>query len=416
MNEFQYKGRQLYCEEVPVREIAEKLGTPLYIYSCKTIENHYKVFDSAFNRVPHIVSYSVKANSNLAILRMLFSYGCGADVVSGGELYRALHAGVNPKKVVFSGVGKTVEEMKMAIEAGILMFNVESDQEMRLLNDIAGKMRTRAPVSLRVNPNIDAGTHPYISTGLKENKFGIPIEMSLRVYREARSLKHLDVIGIDCHIGSQITDLAPFVSALRTMKKLLRNLRKEKCNARYLDVGGGLGISYNNETPPNPRDYAEALIGGLGDEDITLILEPGRVLMGNAGILVSRVLYAKHTPSKKFIIVDTGMNDLLRPSLYNSYQEILPVERSGRSKITADIVGPICESTDFIARKRKVPVLKPGELIAIMSAGAYGFTMSSNYNSRPRAAEVLVKGDNYSVIRKRESYRDLVRGEDALGD
>ena len=297
MNEFQYKGRQLYCEEVPVREIAEKLGTPLYLYSSKTIENHYKAFDSAFDSVPHIVSYSVKANSNLAILRTLFSFGCGADVVSGGELYRALHAGVNPKKVVFSGVGKTVEEMEMAIEAGILMFNIESAQEMRLLNDIAGKMRTRAPISLRVNPNIDAGTHPYISTGLKENKFGIPVEMSLRVYREARGLKHLNVIGIDCHIGSQITDLDPFVSALRTLIKLLRNLRKEKCNVKYLDVGGGLGISYNNETPPDPRDYAEALISGLGDEDITLILEPGRVLMGNAGVLVSRVLYDKDTLS-----------------------------------------------------------------------------------------------------------------------
>lgn len=411
MNDFHYKGNDLFCEDVPVREIADTVGTPLYLYSRRTIINHFRAFDAAFSGIPHVVCYSVKANSNLAVLKTLFSQGSGADVVSGGELYRALRAGVDPKKVVFSGVGKTAAEMEMALAAGIMMFNVESSQELRELDAVAGKMCTHAPVALRINPDIDPRTHPYIATGLKGNKFGIPADVSVKEYRAARGLKNIGVVGIDSHIGSQITDLSPFVSALRTMKRILSGLRREGFLISYLDIGGGLGIAYNHESLPQPKDYAEALVRELGDEDVTLVLEPGRVLMGNAGILVSRVLYTKKAGKKTFVIIDAGMNDLLRPGLYNAFQEVVPVKKSRRRVITADVVGPICETTDFMARGRKIPEMKPGELVAVLSAGAYGFSMSSNYNSRPRAAEAMVKGRTHVLIRRRESYEDLTHGE-----
>jgi diaminopimelate decarboxylase len=369
------------------------------------------VFDAPFRDVRHLVCFSVKANSNLAVLNLFLDKGAGLDVVSGGELYRALKAGADPKKVVFSGVGKGVREMKEALAAGILLFNVESEQELFALDRIAGGLGLRAPVALRVNPDIDPGTHPYISTGLKKNKFGIRIEEAMRTYRLARSLDHVDPVGVHCHIGSQITESSPFVDSLRRVKELVGRLRQEAFSIEYLDLGGGLGITYRDETPPHPRDYAEALLREAGDLDCTLILEPGRVLVGNAGVLVSRVQYVKSGSEKTFVIQDAGMNDCIRPSLYGAYQAVLPVVEREGADIPVDVVGPICESGDFLAKDRLLPPLAPGDLLALMSAGAYGFTMASNYNSRPRAAEVLVRGDRYRVVRKRETYEDLIRGE-----
>jgi diaminopimelate decarboxylase len=333
------------------------------------------------------------------------------DVVSGGELYRALKGGVNPQKIVFSGVGKREDEIEYALKTSILMFNVESSQELQVINEVAGRMGKKAPIAIRVNPDIDPKTHPYISTGLKQSKFGIDILRTPMAYRLASQLPHLKIVGIDCHIGSQLVEVEPIVEALRRLKQLVENLRKEGMKIQYLDLGGGLGITYEDEEPPHPIEYASTILEEIQGFGCTLILEPGRVIVGNAGILVSKVLYTKENEEKRFLIVDAGMNDLVRPSYYGSYHQILPVKEESREEIVADVVGPICESSDFLAKGRKIPNLHSGELIAIMSAGAYGFSMSTNYNSRPRIAEVLVQDDQMFVIRQRENYEDLIRGE-----
>ncbi len=411
MHDFQYHQNELYCEEVPINKIADQVGTPFYLYSNHTLENHFKVFDSAFSGIDHLTCFSVKANSNLTVLKIFVNLGGGVDIVSGGELFRALNSGVDPSKVVFSGVGKGIKELEYALEAGILMFNVESTQELTTINQVAQRIGRKAKIALRVNPHIDPQTHPYISTGLKKNKFGIEINQALEDYREAKKLKHIEIIGVDCHIGSQITELQPFVETIRKVKELVLTLRREDIEIQYVDLGGGLGITYHQEQPPHPREYASALIKEMQDMNCTLILEPGRVIAGNAGILVTKVLYLKKGTEKTFVTVDAAMNDLIRPSLYGAFQEIQPVVKTEGEEMVADIVGPICESGDFLAKERTIPCLKPGDLIAVMSAGAYGFTMSSNYNSRPRVPEVLARGKEFYVIRERESYEDLIRGE-----
>jgi diaminopimelate decarboxylase len=415
MHHFQYRGDDLYCEEVPVARIASGVGTPLYIYSHATLTRHFTVFDEAFAGVPHLLCFAMKANANLAVLRLFSDLGGGLDVVSGGELYRGLRAGVPPQRIVYAGVGKSREEIGYALKSDILMFNAESGQELRLINEVAAGMGMRARIALRVNPDVDPKTHPYISTGLKKSKFGIDIGQALEEYEAARGLPALDVVGIHQHIGSQITELGPFVDSLEKTVALVRTLRERGTDVRYLDVGGGLGITYKDEEPPLPAEFARALIGVIRDLDVTLVLEPGRVLAGNAGILVTRVLYTKRSPAKNFVVVDAGMNDLVRPSLYGSYHGIQPVRRAaGRPEVTVDVVGPICESGDFLAKDRALARCEPGELLAVMSAGAYGHTMSSNYNARPRAPEVMVQGDRFCVVRERETFEDLVRGERTL--
>jgi diaminopimelate decarboxylase len=411
MHHFHYINGELHCEQVPVRRIAGAVGTPFYLYSHATLAHHFRTFDAAFAGYPHLICFAIKSNSNLAILRLMIHLGAGVDIVSGGELFRSLQAGVDPMKVVYSGVGKSEAEIRQAIKAGILMFNIESSQELGEISRLAGRLRTRARIALRINPDIDPQTHPYISTGLKKNKFGIDIEQALRDYRRARELPHIEVVGVACHIGSQITELGPFLEAVQRLKELIQKLAAEGIRIRYLDLGGGLGITYDQETPPHPKDYGAALVKELQGLDCTLILEPGRVLVGNAGILVTRVNYTKDTDAKHFIIVDAGMNDLARPSLYGSYHAIWPVVEKDRPEVTASLVGPICESGDFLAKDRPMPAFAPGELVAVMSAGAYGFSMSSNYNSRPRVPEILVKDEAFYVIRKRETYRQLIWGE-----
>ncbi len=412
MHFFEYKNRELHCEGIPINRIAEKVGTPFYLYSYKTLVRHFNVFNEAFEGIPHLVCYSMKANSNLALIRLFVNLGGGVDVVSGGELYRALKAGADPQKIVFSGVGKKEDEIEYGLKAGILMFNVESSMELRTINEVAGRMNRKAPIAIRVNPDIDARTHPYITTGMKQNKFGIDILRAPMAYRLASELPNLKVMGIDCHLGSQLVEVEPFVEALKKLKGLVDDLRKEGMEIRYLDLGGGLGITYNDEEPPHPLEYASNILEEIRSFDCTLILEPGRVIVGNAGILVSKVLYTKENEEKRFIIVDAAMNDLVRPSYYGSFHQILPVREGGREEIVADVVGPVCESADFLAKGRRIPRLNPGELIAVMSAGAYGFSMATNYNSRPRVAEVLVRDDQMHVIRKREDYEDLIRGEE----
>jgi diaminopimelate decarboxylase len=411
MNYFNYQNDRLFCEEVPVADIAGKVGTPFYLYSHRTLLNHFRVFDKAFADVPHMICFSVKANSNTAILRLFIREGGGVDLVSGGELYRALKAGADPSKIVYSGVGKREDEIDFALKTGILMFNVESDQELETISDRAAALGVRAGIALRVNPDVDPETHPHISTGLRENKFGMDIEASLAEYRRAAAIDHLDIIGVSCHIGSQVTKVSPFIDALGRLKALIRRLRAEGIAIRYLDLGGGLGIAYDQETPPPPAEYARAIIDASKDLDCTFILEPGRVIVGNAGILVTQVLYTKRNDGKSFVIVDAGMNDLIRPSLYGAFHQIQPVLRQQREKITADVVGPICESGDFLAKGRLMPAFERGELMAVLSAGAYGFTMSSNYNSRPRIPEILVRDDRWYVIRMRETFEDLIQGE-----
>ena len=416
MNHFEYRDGELYAEGVPVRRIAGEVGTPAYVYSLATLRRHYRVFDQAFAKIPHLICFAMKSNSNLAVLRVFAKEGSGFDIVSAGELFRALKAGADPKKVVFSGVGKKKEEIEYALKAGILMFNIESEQELTFLNEVAGGLGKRAPISLRVNPDVDPKTHPYISTGMKKSKFGIDIKRSMEMYKKALSLSHLEVIGVDCHIGSQLTSVLPFVDALSRVREYLDRvlvgyLRKEGANVRYLDLGGGLGIRYKDEEPPQPDEYAAGLIRGLEGLDVTLILEPGRVIVGNAGILVTEVLYLKETDEKKFVVIDGGMNDLIRPALYGSYQAIRPVVERDADTIVADVVGPICESGDFFAKDREIPRPQPGDLLAVMSVGAYGFTMASNYNARPRPPEVLVDGDSFYIVRERESFEDLIKGE-----
>lgn len=412
MHYFEYKQGELYCEGVPVSRVAQQVGTPFYLYSYRTLVRHFKVFNEAFEGIPHLVCYSMKANSNLALIRLFVNLGGGVDVVSGGELYRALKAGANPEKIVFSGVGKKQEEMEYALKAGILMFNVESSMELQAIHEVAGRMNKKAPISIRVNPDIDAKTHPYITTGLKQNKFGIDILRAPMAYRLASELPNLKIVGIDCHLGSQLVEVEPFVEALKKLKRLVDDLRNEGMEIRYLDLGGGLGITYSDEEPPDPVEYASSILDEIRMFDCTLVLEPGRVIVGNAGILVSKVLYTKENEEKRFIIVDAAMNDLVRPSYYGSFHQILPVRKENREEIVADVVGPVCESADFLAKGRNIPKLNPGELIAVMSAGAYGFSMSTNYNSRSRVAEVLIRDDEIHVIRKREEYEDLIRGEE----
>jgi diaminopimelate decarboxylase len=408
MHHFHFKRGVLLAEEVPLPEIIQEIGTPCYIYSRATLEHHFRTFDQAFSGIPHLTCYAQKANSNLSLLRLFGRLGGGTDIVSQGELYRALKAGIPPERIVYSGVGKTPEEIRYALKERILLLNVESPEELKLVNDIAGQMKRKAPVGIRVNPDIDPKTHPYISTGLKKNKFGINIKQSLEEYRLAQSLSHLNVVGVDCHIGSQLLETQPFLEAIQKLKNLIAQLKALNINIQYLDLGGGLGITYNQEEPPHPREYAKAIIKELGRMPYTLILEPGRVIVGNAGILVARVLYVKKGEEKNFVIVDAGMNDLLRPSLYSSFHFIQPVVRRNRPKIQADIVGPICETGDFLGKDRMLPLPKAGDFLAVMSAGAYGFSMASNYNSRPRAAEVLVDGGAYHLIRKRETYAQMV--------
>ena len=411
MHHFKYRNNELYCEDVPVRIIAEDIGTPFYLYSHTTLKRHYQIFYEAFEGLDRLVCFSAKANTNLAVLKLFESLGSGLDIVSGGELYRGLKAGFSPDKIVYSGVGKRVDEIDYALEAGILMFNVESLEELELINERAGVLKTRAPVAIRVNPDVDPKTHPYISTGLKKNKFGIDKETAIEGYNVASQLENIDVVGIDCHIGSQITDAKPFVEALENLKGLIDELRKNGVEIQFLDMGGGLGITYSDELPPHPREYAKEIVASLKGSTLKLILEPGRVIVGNAGILVTEVLFRKSGKVKEFIIADAGMNDLMRPTLYSAFHAIEPVIDNDGQEVTADVVGPICETGDFLATDRKISDVMKGDLLAVMSAGAYGFTMSSNYCSRLRVAEVMVKEDKFYVVRDRESYQDLVKGE-----
>ncbi|MCJ7547608.1 MAG: diaminopimelate decarboxylase [Deltaproteobacteria bacterium] len=410
MHFFQHKAGVLHCEECSVEAIAREMGTPFYLYSYRTLVRHFQAFDSAFQDLPHLVCYSAKANSNMAVLRTFVTLGGGVDIVSGGELFRALHAGADPGKIVYSGVGKREDEIRYALQQGILLFNVESYQERNLINGIASTMGIKAPVALRINPDIDPQTHPYIATGMKEAKFGIAMDQALAWYHEVKELPHLAIKGVSCHLGSQLTETGPFVEALKRVKELVLSLRQEGIAIEYVDLGGGLGITYHEEEPPHPQEYAQAIIAEARDLPCTFIFEPGRVLVGNAGILVTRVLYTKEG-EKNFVVVDAAMNDLVRPTLYGSYQEIVSIKERQGDEMVADMVGPICESGDFLARDRVMPRFAPGDLVAVMSAGAYGFAMSSTYNSRPRVAEVLVKDDAFHLIRERETYADLIRGE-----
>jgi len=408
MDYFNYRDGRLYAEQVDLTTLAETYGTPCYVYSRATLERHWYAFDRAFKNHPHLVCYAVKANSNLAVLNILARLGSGFDIVSGGELERVLRAGGLPEKIVFSGVGKTVAEMRRALEVGIRCFNVESEAGLQRLNQVAAEMGKRAPVSLRVNPDVDAKTHPYISTGLKENKFGIDIDIATKVYAEAAALPHLEVTGIDCHIGSQLTETTPFVDALQRLMLLVERLRDKDIHLQHIDIGGGLGVRYDDEMPPEPEAYVEALNQVLSDTAIEIIVEPGRAIAANAGILLTQVEYLKKTANKHFAIVDAAMNDLLRPALYNAWQEILPVQpRQDEVVQDYDIVGPICETGDFIGKNRRLALCQ-GDLLAVRSSGAYGFTMSSNYNSRPRAVELMVDGEDVAVVRRRETIDDLL--------
>lgn len=409
MHFFKYQAGELYAEAVPVRRLARKYGTPLFIYSYNTLLRHFRAYTDAFNDYPHIVCFAVKANSNRAILTLFAQHGGGADIVSGGELFISLRAGIPSKKIVYAGVGKTEDEIKFALKSKILMFNVESDDELREIDRIAKKMKTKAPIALRINPDIDPGTHPYIATGLRTHKFGVPIEDAFEYYRLASRLKNIRIVGIHKHIGSQITKVSPFVDALNRILLLIDRLTIQGVEIQYLDIGGGLGIPYRDEEPPVPKDLARKVLPMLKNRKLTLIVEPGRSIVGNAGILVTKALYRKKGENKQFIIVDAGMNDLMRPSYYNAYHHILPVLKKKRGSELCDVVGPICESSDFLALERKLIRTTQGEYLAVMGAGAYGFSMSSNYNSRPRVAEVMVKEKEHFLIRQRETYRDLIR-------
>ncbi|MDH4084718.1 MAG: diaminopimelate decarboxylase [Nitrospira sp.] len=413
MHSFEYHHGELYCEQVPVSRIAKELGTPCYIYSHATLVRHFHAYDSAFKSIPHVIAFAMKANSNLAILRLMAREGSGVDIVSGGELFRALRAGVPASKIVFAGVGKAPDEIRDALKADILMFNVESPAELHAINQVAAEVGKKARIALRINPDIDPKTHPYISTGLKKSKFGIAAERAVEDFVLAASMSHIEVVGVHAHIGSQLTDVTPFTEALKKVVSLIGTLKERGLNIRYLNIGGGLGITYSDEKPPLPQDLSNAVLPLMQGLNVTLVMEPGRVIVGNAGILVTKAMYLKEGETKSFVIVDAAMNDLIRPSLYDAYHEVLPVnEESGRrEKQTVDIVGPVCESGDFLAKDRLLPVVKPGELLAVMSAGAYGFVMASNYNSRPRVPEVLVRDGGFHVIRERERYEDLVKGE-----
>ena len=416
LNHFQRKNGVLCAEDVPVEALAERHGTPLYVYSTATLTRHWRVLHRSLAGLRHVVCYAVKANSNLAVLSLFARLGSGFDIVSGGELYRVLKAGGDPRKVVFSGVGKTDEEIAFALEAGVRVLNVESAPELARVSVVARRMGRRAPIALRVNPDVDPKTHPYISTGLRENKFGVSVEDARRLYPIAARDPALEVKGIGCHIGSQITTVRPFLDAIDRVLALVRELGREGIRFAHLDVGGGLGITYKDEEPPHPDEYGRAIRKALGRWKGEVLLEPGRVLVGNAGVLVTRVLHVKRSGRKTFVVVDAAMNDLVRPSYYGAHHEIEPAgpPRPGAREIVCDVVGPICESSDFLAKRRRMPEPRPGDLLVVRSAGAYGFAMSSNYNARPRAAELLVDGDRVHVARRRETWPDLVRGERAL--
>ena len=408
MDFFQYKNEQLYVEDLPVKQLAEEFGTPLYIYSRATLERHWHAFDSALGEHPHLICYAVKANSNIGILNVMAKLGSGFDIVSQGELERVLAAGGEASKVVFSGVAKSRAEIMRALEVGIRCFNVESIAELHHINQIAGEMGKVAPISLRVNPDVDAHTHPYISTGLKENKFGVSVDEAREVYKLAETLPHVKITGMDCHIGSQLTELQPFLDATDRLIRLIEQLQEDGITLKHLDLGGGLGVTYTDEMPPHPSNYATALLNKLKDyEDLEIILEPGRAIAANAGILVAKVQYLKSNESRNFAITDTGMNDMIRPALYEAYMNIIEIDRTlGREKAIYDVVGPVCETSDFLGKQRELAIAE-GDYIAQRSAGAYGASMSSNYNSRPRTAEVLVDGNKAHLIRRRENLSEL---------
>lgn len=414
MDYFEYRDNRLFAEEVAIEDIVRAHGSPCYIYSRATFERHWKAFDEALTAHEHLVCFAVKANSNLGVLNVLARLGSGFDIVSGGELERVLAAGGEAGKIVFSGVGKTAAEMQRALEVGIRCFNVESEAELSLLDNVAGKMGVKAPISIRVNPNVDAKTHPYISTGLKENKFGIDISIAPDVYERASKMENLVIEGVDCHIGSQLTETAPFIDALERVLKLIDLLEEMSIDIHHLDLGGGLGIQYHDETPPLPAEYAKALSDKLQGRDLEILLEPGRAIAGNAGILVTQVEFLKHNDEKYFAVVDAAMNDLMRPSLYSAWQEIIPVtKKEGGETQCYDIVGPICETGDFLGKDRELNIAA-GDLLAVRSSGAYGFTMSSNYNTRPRVTEIMVDGDKVHVVRERETIESLFANEHVL--
>ncbi|HUB08498.1 MAG TPA: diaminopimelate decarboxylase [Myxococcales bacterium] len=411
MRHFARRRGALCCEDVSLAALAEAVGTPFYVYSRATLERHYRVVSRALAGGPHLVCYSVKACSNLAVLALLRSLGSGFDVVSGGELRRVLRVGGDPRRIVFSGVGKTEAELELALRAGIRCFNAESDEEIALLSRTAVRLRRTAPLAIRVNPDVDARTHPYIATALRESKFGVPLARARQLYREAAKLPGLRVVGVDCHLGSQLTSLRPFAAAVGRLRRLLAALERDGHRLEHVDLGGGLGVPYVGERPPSPAAWARTLRRALGDPRLTLIVEPGRVIAANAGALVTRVLYRKRSGARAFAVVDAGMNDLIRPALYGAVHELVPVGRP-RRKVRLDVVGPVCESGDFLVRRALVDDLHPGELWAVMTAGAYGFSMASNYNSRPRPPEILVSGRHCFLARRRESVEDLWRGED----
>ena len=411
MSSFEYRNGRLFVESMPVEEIVGKEGSPLYIYSKSALVERIRAYREAFAAHPTLVAYAMKANGNLAILSLLAKEGAGIDVVSGGELFRARKAGVPANKIVFAGVGKSREEITYALQEKILMFNVESQDELDHISEVAVSLGTQAPVALRVNPDVDPKTHPYISTGMKKSKFGIPVERAVAEYQRASTLPGIKIVGIHQHIGSQLTEISPFRDAFDRLLAFHGELARAGIKVTHLDLGGGLGIRYRSEEPPSPADLAALVLPRVRDLGVTLVLEPGRSIVGNSGILVTRVLYRKNTAVKSFVIGDAGMNDLLRPSLYGAHHDLLPVREKKGEGIKGDLVGPICETGDFLATDREMPDFAAGDLIAVMSAGAYGFSMSSNYNARPRPAEILVDGSSYRVVRDRESFEDLIRGE-----
>jgi diaminopimelate decarboxylase len=411
MEAFHYQNGTLHCEKVSLKHLAKEAGTPLYVYSRKALEENFKSFKSAFADVPHLICYAIKSNSNLFLLRLFRDLGAAFDIVSGGELFRTRRAGVEPSKIIYSGVGKTISEIDYALTTGILMFNVESKAELETIEARAKFLNQRTRVSLRINPNVDPKTHPSISTGLEEHKFGIGLEEAVPLYQLAARLSHVEVVGISCHIGSQITRLEPLLLAAERIFEILERLTALGIDLQYVDLGGGLGVRYHDESPPTVEEYAQGLKKFFAKRDQTLVLEPGRILTAHAGALLTEVLYLKQNSRCRFVVVDAGMNDLLRPGLYNAYHEIWAVQRNTEETFTAHVVGPICETTDFLAHNRNLPIVDKGDLLAVTGAGAYGFSLSSNYNSRPRPAEVLIESSAYRIIRQRESYEDLVRGE-----
>lgn len=414
MDSFEYRNNALYGEDVALSQVAEQFGTPTYVYSRETLERHYLAYADALQDHPGMICYAVKANSNIAVLNILARLGAGFDIVSAGELERVIRAGGDPSRVVFSGVAKQPREIRRALELGIHCFNVESDDELDRINQVAGEMNLQAPVSLRINPDVDAKTHPYISTGLKENKFGINIDRALEVYSKAHALPHLTVIGVDCHIGSQLTELTPFLDALDRLLLLIDQLAEQGIVLKHLDLGGGLGVCYADEQPPQPSEYLSKVLQRLGDRPLQIVLEPGRSIAANAGLLLTRVEFLKPTEHKNFAIIDAAMNDLIRPALYSAYQDIIPLQlRPDQATQSWDLVGPVCETGDFLGKERQL-TLEAGDLLAVCSSGAYGFTMSSNYNSRNRAAEVMIDGDCLHLIRQREDFEHQIRGEQLL--